>query len=643
MPELQPNDDDRQDSEADRLIADCLNLDHPKSFFLFAGAGSGKTRSLVDAIKHVRRSYGRRLALSRQKLGVITYTNAACDEILRRLDYDPRVDVSTIHAFAWSLISGHNDDIRSWLKVSLTERIAELEVSVAGAKNRSTKIYQDNVRSLESRKRRLAALDGIQKFVYSPTGDNRTRGSLNHAEVIAITSQFLTAKATLQRLLVSRYPILLVDESQDTNRNLMDALLKVQRDNATLFGLGLLGDTMQRIYADGKVGLGQGLDGWAFPRKEMNHRCPHRVIRLLNRIRSDVDDVLQIGRKDKPEGYVRLFAIREASADKPRVEKYIADRMAAGTGDAAWSSPTRSFKTLTLEHHMAAVRFGFAEMFHPLYRDSRIQTSLLEGTSSSLNFFSKQVLPAVKALRANDAFALASIVRESSPLLAPEVLKSKGADQLHLAKQAADALLTLFTSATKPTFRAVLENVAASGLFEIPEALVPLAAPDTANLELGDADEREAGEVAAWREMLDTNFEQIDAYDQYVSGKSPFGTHQGVKGLEFPRVMVVISDEEARGFLFKYDKLFGVDPPSDTDRKNQAAGAETSNDRTRRLFYVTCSRAEESLAIVCYSRAPDDLLHNVVERGWFTAAETELCPNPPGMSASDLDSGREPT
>jgi hypothetical protein len=103
---------------------------------------------------------------------------------------------------------------------------------------------------------------------------------------------------------------------------------------------------------------------------------------------------------------------------------------------------------------MAAVRFGFAEMFHPLYRDSRIQTSLLEGTSASLNFFSKQVLPAVKALRANDAFALASIVRVSSPLLAREILKSKGPQQLHLARRAADALLTLFTSTTKPTFRA---------------------------------------------------------------------------------------------------------------------------------------------------------------------------------------------
>lgn len=624
MPELQPDDDDRHDSEADRLIADCLNLDHPKSFFLFAGAGSGKTRSLVDAIEHVRQRFGRRLALSRQKVGVVTYTNAACDEIVRRLDYDARVDVSTIHAFAWSLISGHNDDIRSWLRDSLTKRIAELEVSVAGARNKSTKIYQDNVRSLENRKRRLAALDGIRKFVYSPTGDNRTRDSLNHAEVIAITSEFLTAKTTLQRLLISRYPILLVDESQDTNRYLMDALLKVQRDNASWFGLGLIGDTMQRIYADGKVGLGQGLDGWAFPRKEMNHRCSQRVIRLLNRIRSDVDDVLQVGRRDKPEGFVKLFAIRETGADKHRVEKYIADRMAAVTGDAAWNNPTRSFKTLTLEHHMAAVRFGFAEMFHPLYRDSRIQTLLLEGTSPSLNFFAKQVLPAIKALRANDALALVNIVREFSPLLTSEALKSKGADQLHLAKQATDDLLTLFTSGHKPTFRAVLENVAASGLFEIPEALVPFAAPDTAELELGDGDEREAEEVAAWREMLDTSFEQIVAYDQYVSGKSPFGTHQGVKGLEFPRVMVVISDEEARGFLFKYDKLFGVDPPSETDRKNEAAGAETSNDRTRRLFYVTCSRAKESLAIVCYTRGPEDLLRNVVERGWFTAAETEL-------------------
>ena len=88
--------------------------------------------------------------------------------------------------------------------------------------------------------------------------------------------------------------------------------------------------------------------------------------------------------------------------------------------------------------------------------------------------------------------------------------------------------------------------------------------------------------------------------------------------------MVVISDEESRGFLFKYDKLFGVEPLSKADRERAAAGEETNNDRTRRLFYVTCSRAEESLAIVCYTTAPETLRVNLVSRGWFDSSEIEL-------------------
>ena len=139
MPDPELPDDDHFDAAADAEIASCLNLDEPKSFFLFAGAGSGKTRSLIDAIKHVRGTYARRLAITRQKIGVITYTNAACDEILRRLDYDSRVVVSTIHSFAWSLISGYNTDIRTYLKVSLARRIAELTEEIAKARNTTTK------------------------------------------------------------------------------------------------------------------------------------------------------------------------------------------------------------------------------------------------------------------------------------------------------------------------------------------------------------------------------------------------------------------------------------------------------------------------------------------------------------------------
>lgn len=94
--------------------------------------------------------------------------------------------------------------------------------------------------------------------------------------------------------------------------------------------------------------------------------------------------------------------------------------------------------------------------------------------------------------------------------------------------------------------------------------------------------------------------------------------------LEFPRVKVVVSDEEAWGFLFSYEKLFGAKAKSAANIKNEAAVDETTIDCTRRLFYVTCSRAIESLVIVAYSEHSDAVLARVVGEGWFTAEEVEL-------------------
>jgi len=92
-------------------------------------------------------------------------------------------------------------------------------------------------------------------------------------------------------------------------------------------------------------------------------------------------------------------------------------------------------------------------------------------------------------------------------------------------------------------------------------------------------------------------------------------------------VMVVISDEEARGFLFSYDKLMGIKAKSKTDLDNEAAGNDTSIARTRRLFYVTCSRAEESLAIVYYSENPEAARGALIESGWFGEEEIETLYN----------------
>lgn len=204
----------RKPEKADEDIAKCLNLDSPKSFFLFAGAGSGKTGSLVSAIEHVLSTSERRLRMRRQVIAVITYTNAACDEIQRRLRFDPLVEVSTIHSFVWRLIKGFNTDIKGWLEQKLAQDIGELKEEIGKAKNTKTKTHAERIRSMESKQRRLAELGKIKEFTYNPNGDNRERESLSHSEVIEIAADFLASKPLMQTLLTSRNPILLIDESQ---------------------------------------------------------------------------------------------------------------------------------------------------------------------------------------------------------------------------------------------------------------------------------------------------------------------------------------------------------------------------------------------------------------------------------------------
>lgn len=103
-----------------------------------------------------------------------------------------------------------------------------------------------------------------------------------------------------------------------------------------------------------------------------------------------------------------------------------------------------------------------------------------------------------------------------------------------------------------------------------------------------------------------------------------YGTHQGVKGLEFERVMAIMDDNSANGFLFRYEKLFGAQELSQTDIRNQSEGKDSVLSRTRRLFYVICSRAEKSLAVVAYTKDPEAVKSKSLESGWFTQDEIEM-------------------
>ena len=164
--------------------------------------------------------------------------------------------------------------------------------------------------------------------------------------------------------------------------------------------------------------------------------------------------------------------------------------------------------------------------------------------------------------------------------------------------------------------------------------LVPFSVAD-AIVQDGDADavgdvgnqEEEAdvkSELGGWRLALEAPFDQIERYNRYVRGLSQFDTHQGLMGLEFPRVWLSLATMK---------RVASCSPMTSFSRSrrrvrqgtdNEAAGKETSIDRTRRLFYVTCSRAEQSLAVVYFAADPTLARDAMIRQEWFEPGEIEL-------------------
>ncbi|WP_299976281.1 UvrD-helicase domain-containing protein [Desulfobacula sp.] len=603
----------------DDQIYSCLNLEKPTSFFLFAGAGSGKTRSLVEVLKKFKKENIHHLKISGQKVAIITYTNAASDEIKRRLEFDSNFAVSTIHSFSWELIRPFQRDIKGWIRSDTQNVISDLEEKQRKGRL-GTKAASDRASKIESKKKRLETLDKIKSFTYNPNGTNSSRDSLNHAEVIKIASVFLSNKPLMQQILIKKYPILLIDESQDTKKELIEAFFTIQTIHQDKFVLGLFGDTMQRIYTDGKLDLGTNIpDSWETPKKVINYRCPRRVITLINKIRSDVDGQIQEPASTNIEGVVRIFIVdSNIELDKQAIEKQISEQMSEFTNDDSWKNLHSAVKTLTLEHHMAARRSGFIDFFEPLYKSTSDSTGLLDGSMTGIPFFIREVLPLIKAKQLGDEFAVAQIMKKYSPLLDKNFLKGCDSpiEQIKNANTALETLLMLWNNKSEPSLLDILRKIRELNIFTLPDQFAMIVDRSDKTFEDNSKNDNDKS-IDAWEGALNCQFTQLEKYADYISDNSAFGTHQGIKGLEFPRVMVILDDAEARGFLFSYEKLFGAKSRTTTDIKNESEGKETGIDRTRRFFYVTCSRAEKSLAIVAYTKNPDAVKHFAIHQDWF--------------------------
>lgn len=623
------------DNSIDNSISECLNIGSGKSFITFAGAGSGKTYSLKKALDTLKNRYFDNFTRLGKKVAVVTFTNNAANEIKDRIEQNPIFTVSTIHSFCWSTIAGFNEDIRKWYLEKIPSDIVKLEdeenrgrAGTATSDNRKRTIVR-----LQKKKEWLAE---SRSFIYDPNGVNFDLNTLSHQDVLDIFSAFLITKPMMAELIVDQYPFIFIDESQDTNKSVVRAFFELQATKSDKVVIGLFGDTMQRIFGGGEPSLGKTKpNGLISFDKEMNHRSARRIVGLGNQIRSEVDKKKQYARDGAEEGHVRYFLLAKDIPNKNDIESNIREVMAKITKDADWTD-TQSKETaiLLLEHKMAGRRLGFDELWETLSKSKKIRDRISDGKNIELNFFSNIVFPLAEASQKERRAELMSILRENkSPLLEANVFDANKDDPLALARSAEHAFRDAILN-DKVNFREVLEVISANKLLIIPEKLqsfvsisnksvVELEPEKTgATLDFEEAEMQDDSEIEAWSKALETNFFQIRNYKNYIDENLIFRTHQGVKGNEFERVMVVMDDHDAGGNFFSYEQFFGVKLLSKESQKKRDEGKETGLDRTLRLFYVTSTRAKNSLAHVIYTSDINGVKANLIDRK--LARESEI-------------------
>lgn len=625
-------------------ICGYLTEEPPRSYFLFAGAGSGKTRTLVEVLRRmtgiVQHETGgqlaRRLRLYGRSIRVVTYTKNAVAVIKGRLGDNDLVDVSTIHAFCWELISGFNDDIRTAL-VAVKQAQLEKEMAEAAAKPRG--ITPAKQRDLDEIRADIEAFELTDVFIYHPDRETHGAGALAHKHVLDVTAWMLRHRPTLQTILRDRHPIVLIDESQDTMKGMLDALMSLAEPRGSGLTLGLLGDHRQRIYTDGHSDLPSLVPvSWATPELQMNHRSQRRIVALINRIweaklegrTQPANGVEQHHRTEKSGGVVRIFVgdTSRSPEDKAAGERWCADQMRQASESDAWSQG--QYQLLALEHKLVATRGSFLDAYSAMV--------LLDPNSAAPTGSGENKGPTVVQMLLNELAQLETCVGEDGAVDESRVtevfhrfgrLESMPEHEDERAKRVEEMLqaISAFAAASanpSATVEQVLTPVLGANLFEVDHRLSEAFAdksPAPPAPSRGEDESKKDRMRRGWCALFTTPWTQLKKYRTYLAGNSVLATHQVVKGSEFLHVMVVMDDKLAGGNQFSYDKIFGGVQLSDSDRKNVEKGKETTIDRTLRLLYVTCSRAQESLALVLWSSDPTAALNRIKESDWFLDGE----------------------
>ncbi|MBU8977305.1 MULTISPECIES: UvrD-helicase domain-containing protein [unclassified Lysobacter] len=330
-----------------------LHTDGP--LLVLAGAGSGKTRVIVEKIAHLIAS-GRMPA---KRIAAITFTNKSAKEMKERVakrikgDAAEGLTVCTFHALGLKFLQiDHakaglrrgfsvfdSDDSNAQIKDlmptgSKPDAIDDMRNLISRAKNAG--LSPEEALAVSKSPREMEAALMYQRYQARLS----TFNAVDFDDLIRLPVQMLEGDETLRLAWRERIGYLLVDECQDTN----DAQYRLLMALAGEKGLfTCVGDDDQSIYAwrganpENLLQLGKDYPNLQIIKLEQNYRCSNRVLRSANAlIAHNPHEHPKTLWSDQADGErIRVWECKDAAHEAEKVAAEIHFLAAAKT--APWS------------------------------------------------------------------------------------------------------------------------------------------------------------------------------------------------------------------------------------------------------------------------------------------------------------------
>jgi DNA helicase-2/ATP-dependent DNA helicase PcrA len=457
----------------------------------------------------------------------------------------------------------------------------------------------------------LAGITRIQEFRYDDSKfSDYGNGRLSHDDVIEISGYLLAERPNLRRLLGLRYPYIFVDEAQDTFETII-AGLNLTCSQKGLPLVGYFGDPWQQIY-DGRAGDFAPPSGGRKITKVENFRCAPRVIDLLNAFREDVQQV-PAGKNRNLVGSVRIRLVR-AEAPQGQRKRYSEPQLQRALNcmdqalDAWGWMGRKDVIRLFLARQMIARRLGFSglhQLFTGQFASSRAQEDYESGEHYLLKLFIKTICPLIIAHQNGESRKVIDILRRDSPAYSttgPNAAK-KLREMIDKSKEQLQFLAELWSAGT---IKGVLTYCRKYDLIGVSDRLCGQLAREPRKEEYDEAlnGEDKGDWLADGFFAMQTG--ELRDYCDFILENTAYSTQHGVKGEEYPNVMVVFDDVEASWSHYSFTKLL---TPTTAGQPT-----EGQRERGRKLAYVCFSRARENLRILLFTPEPEAARQELIDR-----------------------------